>query len=115
MGHQAVREIKVVARRDQVLGADGAVAFLERLSPALENVDSSSGAIGTAVNSAIAELVRIIGDAPADARTRDSWLERLWAAHEADRQRLLPSGHPAGYPDWPMSGCHARGHERASR
>lgn len=56
---QAVSEIKAVARRDQVLAADGAVAFLERVSPALENVDSSSGAIGTAVNNAIGELVRI--------------------------------------------------------
>ena len=45
---QAVAEIKAVARRAPVLAADGAVAFLERVSPALEQVDSSSGAIGTA-------------------------------------------------------------------
>ncbi|MHB8508959.1 MAG: hypothetical protein ACYDGR_09990 [Candidatus Dormibacteria bacterium] len=43
------------------LAADGAVALLERISPALEQVDSSSGAIGTAVNNAIDELVPIIG------------------------------------------------------
>ncbi len=48
-------EIKKAARRDPMLGAEGAVLMLERISPALENVDSSSGAIGTAVNNAIAD------------------------------------------------------------
>ena len=82
---QAVSEIKKVGRTDPVLAADGAVTFIERISPALEHVDSSSGAIGTAVNNALAELVAIIAGAPADARTRDAWLERLWEAHEADQ------------------------------
>ncbi len=81
---QAVSEIKRVARRDPVLAADGAVTLLERVSPALEHVDGSSGAIGTAVNHAITELVPIIADAPADPETRETWLERLWAAHAAD-------------------------------
>jgi len=81
---QAVAEIRKVARVDPVLAAEGAVTLLERLSPALELVDSSSGAIGTAVNNAIAALVPIVAEAPADARTREGWLERLWAAHEAD-------------------------------
>jgi hypothetical protein len=82
---EAVAEIKKVARKEPVLGAEGAVAFLERVSPALEHVDSSSGAIGTAVNHAIAALVPIIAQAPADAKTREAWLERLFAAHEADQ------------------------------
>jgi hypothetical protein len=82
---EAVSEIKGVARKDLVLASDGAVGFLERVSPALEHVDSSSGAIGTAVNNAIRDLVAIIANAPADAKTRDGWLERLWEAHEADQ------------------------------
>lgn len=82
---QAVAEIKTVARRDPVVAAEGAVAFLERVSPALEQVDSSSGSIGTAVNHAIEELVPLIRDARADRKTRDAWLERLWVAHEADQ------------------------------
>jgi hypothetical protein len=82
---QAVAEIKKVARTDPMLAADGAVAFIERISPALEHVDGSSGAIGTAVNHAIAELVPLIASAPADAKTRAAWLERLWDAHEADQ------------------------------
>jgi hypothetical protein len=81
---QAVSEIKKVARRDPVLGGEGAVLFLERLSPALEHVDSSSGSIGTAVNNAIGALVPIIAEAPADEKTRGIWLQRLWDAHEAD-------------------------------
>ncbi len=82
---EAVGEIRTVARHDPVLAAEGAVLFLERVSPAIENVDSSSGAIGTAVNRAIQELVPIIGRAPADATARDAWLERLWEACAADQ------------------------------
>ncbi len=82
---QAVAEIKKVGRTAPLLAADGAVAFIERISPALEQVDSSSGAIGSAVNHALAELVDIIAAAPADPKTRDAWLERLWDAHEADQ------------------------------
>jgi hypothetical protein len=55
--------------RGSRLAAEGAVAFLERLSPALAQIDSSSGAIGSAVNGAIVDLVAIIADAPAEQRT----------------------------------------------
>jgi hypothetical protein len=82
---QAVSEIKKVARRDPILGAEGAVLFLERVSPALEPVDSSSGAIGAAVNHAIEELVAVIATAPANAKKREEWLDRLWAAHANDQ------------------------------
>jgi hypothetical protein len=82
---QAVNEIKKVARRDALRAAEGAVLFIERVSPAIEQVDGSSGAIGTAVNRALDELVPIVADAPADARTRGAWLERLWEAHAADQ------------------------------
>jgi hypothetical protein len=86
---EAVSEIKRLTRTDRILAADGAVTLLERLSPALEHVDSSSGAIGTAVHRAIAELVPIIANAPADDRTRDTWLQRRWAAHEADQMPYI--------------------------
>jgi hypothetical protein len=81
---EAVSEIKKIARRDPVLGAEGAVQFLEKVSPALEQVDSSSGAIGTAVNRAIDALVTIIAAAPAEDALRDTWLNRLWRAVEED-------------------------------
>ena len=81
---EAVSEIKKVAKKDNMLAAEGAVLFLEKVSAALEHVDSSSGAIGTAVNSAIAELAAIIASAPAAEKTRDGWLERLWDAYQDD-------------------------------
>lgn len=82
--NEALAEIKAVARTDRTLAAEGAVAFLERVSPALEQIDSSSGAIGSAVNGAITDLVTIIAGAPAERHMREAWLDRLWAAHEAD-------------------------------
>jgi hypothetical protein len=89
--NQAVAEVKKVARKDPLLAADGAVAFIERISPALERVDSSSGAIGTAVNRALSELVPIIANAPADSNVRGAWLERLWAAQERDEIPYIES------------------------
>ena len=81
---EAVSEIKKAARKDPVLGGEGAVLFLEKISLAIEQVDSSSGAIGTAVSNAIDALVPIIVQAPADGKLRDKWLERLWRAVEED-------------------------------
>jgi hypothetical protein len=81
---EAVSEIKKARRKDPVRAAEGAVTFLERLSPAIEQVDSSSGAIGTAVNRAIDELVPIIAEAPVDADRRRAWLERLFDALQSD-------------------------------
>jgi hypothetical protein len=81
---EAVSEIKRVTRRDSILAAEGAVVFLEKVSAALEQVDGSSGAIGTAVNRAIEELVSIIAKAPVDLGQRAQWLDRLWDAYVAD-------------------------------
>ncbi len=81
---EAVSEIKKATRKDPVLGAEGAVLFLEKVSPAIEQVDSSSGAIGSAVNNAIDILATIIAKAPADDKERDKWLQRLWQAVEND-------------------------------
>jgi hypothetical protein len=82
---EALSEINQVARLEPLLAAEGAIALLERISPALERVDSSSGAIGSAVNRTIAELVPVIAAASADARTRAGWLDRLFEAHAADQ------------------------------
>jgi hypothetical protein len=81
---EAVAEIKKVSKGRPVVAAEGAVLFLERVSPALAHVDGSSGAIGTAVNRAIEELVPIIAAAPVDTAKRQAWLERLYEAHAAD-------------------------------
>ena len=73
-----------VAKKDALLAAEGAVMFLERLSPALEQVDNSSGSIGAAVSNAIFEMVPLGKNAQAGKPMRDAWLERLFEAHQAD-------------------------------
>jgi hypothetical protein len=81
---EAVAEIKKLAKADPVTAADGAVILMERVWPALESVDSSSGALGAAVGWALTELLPVVINAPADRKTRDQWLTRLWQAIEED-------------------------------
>jgi hypothetical protein len=82
---EAVSEIKKVSRKNPVLGGEGTIIFFEKLSPAIEQVDSSSGSLGTAVNNAINTLVPIISKADAEDKLRKKWLERLWLAIEEDQ------------------------------
>lgn len=86
---EALIEIKAVAKKDAVLAAEGAVLFLEKLAPAIEQVDSSSGAIGSAVNRAIEVLVAIIAKADVAAAVREKWLDRLWQALQDDAMPYL--------------------------
>ena len=81
---EALSEIKSFTRKDPILAAEGAVMLLEKLSPALEQVDNSSRAIGTAVNRAIDTLVPIITKADVDIKVRKRWLDRLWTAFQDD-------------------------------
>ncbi|MBA1446017.1 MAG: hypothetical protein M3H12_13420 [Chromatiales bacterium] len=81
---EAVSEIKRVAKKDPVLGAEGAVRLMEKLWPALEHIDTSSGALGSAVYKTLDALIPIIVKAPADENTRNKWLDRLWQAMEDD-------------------------------
>ena len=81
---EAVSEIKKVARKNPLLGAKGAVKFMEKLWPALQHVDSSSDALGTAVHNAMDVLVDIVIEAPVDEKTRSKWLVRLWEAFNDD-------------------------------
>ncbi len=86
---EAVSEIKKVARKEPVLGGEGAVRLIEKLGPALVHVDGSSGAMGSGVHKTINGLMPIIINAPADTRTRQKWLERLWQAVEDDDVEFL--------------------------
>jgi hypothetical protein len=86
---EAIAEIKQVARAEPVLAAEGAISLLEKLSPALVHVDSSSGALGTAVDKAIATLVPIIAKADVEPQRRHRWLERLWRALQDDDMPYL--------------------------
>ena len=53
---------------------------MERLWPALEHIDTSSGALGGAVHRTLDALIPILISAPADVMTRSAWLERLFQA-----------------------------------
>jgi len=82
--HEALAEIRAALKRDAAEAAEGAVLFLEKLSPALCQVDSSSGALGNATYGAVQELVPIIRQAPVDIATRKKLLDRLFAAIQND-------------------------------
>lgn len=81
---EAVTEIKKAARTDAVWAADGAVTLFERFWPSLEQIDTSSGALGSAVHWTQEELIPLVITAPADRKTREEWLDRLWQAIQDD-------------------------------
>jgi len=81
----AVGEIKRVARTDPAMAGEGAVLLLEKLSPAVNQIDSSSGALDNAANGVVEKMVPLIAAAPVPRRVREKWLERLFGAiHEDD-------------------------------
>ncbi len=81
---EAVAEIKKGAKKDPVLGAEGSVRLMEKLWPALEHIDTSSGALGSAVYKTLSVLIPVVVKAPADERSRNKWLDRLWQAMADD-------------------------------
>ena len=80
---EAVSEIKKVARADSSLAGEGVVELFSRLYPAVEHIDTSSGALGTALNRTIEELLPILLQADWDMDTRGKW---LWELEEAVRE-----------------------------
>jgi hypothetical protein len=89
--HEALIEIRAVARHDPATAAEGAVLLLEKLSPALCQIDSSSGALGSATHAAVQELAALIGAAPVSDAVRRKWLERLFEAIQNDDPPYIAS------------------------
>ena len=89
--HEAIAEVRAVARQDPASSAEGAVLLLERLSPALNQVDSSSGALGKATYAVVLDLVPLIRTAPVDIAVRKRWLDRLFAAIQEDDPPYIES------------------------
>ena len=77
---EALGEIERAARTDPALAADGAVLLLEKLSPALAHIDSSSGSLGSAAATAVSKLVPLISGARVPEALRRKWLDRLFEA-----------------------------------
>lgn len=88
---EALSEIRAIARHDQIAAAEGAVLLLEKLSPALSQVDSSSGALGNATYGAVQTLVPIIAVADVSDKVRSKWLDRLFAAIQDDDPPYIES------------------------
>jgi hypothetical protein len=88
---EALAEIKAMAKKEPVLAVEGAVLFLEKLAPAIEQVDGSSVGIRSAVNRAIETLVPIIAKANVSSTVREKWLDRLWDAIQEDAMPYLES------------------------
>ena len=81
---EALGEIERAARTDPALAADGAVLLLEKLSPALAHIDSSSGSLGSAAATAVSKLVPLISGARVPEALRRKWLDRLFEAYQDD-------------------------------
>ena len=81
----AKTEIRSVARKDPVTAAEGVIALAQRIWPAFEHIDTSSGTLGNAVNRTLEDLLPILIEAPADENTRAKWLEQL-------REAILDDG-----------------------
>lgn len=86
---EAVSEIKRVAKSDPIQAGEGCVSLMERLWPALQDIDTSSGALGTAVARTLDALIPILIAAPCDKVTRDKWLGRLYEAVADDGVQYL--------------------------
>ena len=101
---EAASEIRSVAKSDPVAAGEGVVSLMERIWPAFQDIDTSSGALGTAVARTLNELIPILADAPADHATRSKWLQRLFEAVQNDGVEYLGPveerwGEIAHYPD----------------
>ena len=89
--NEALSEIRAVARHDPAAAGEGAVVLLEKLSPALAYVDSSSGSLGSATYSAVQALVPLIAGATVGIAVRGKWLERLFDAIQEDDPSYIES------------------------
>ena len=82
---EAAAEIRAIARKDPALAADGAVRLFEKLSPAFENVDDSSGRLQAVIRDVIEQFVPLVGSVEVAPKTRQAWLDRLWQAMTDDQ------------------------------
>ena len=64
----ASSEIRAMNRNDPVTAAEGVIVLAERIWPAFEHIDTSSGALGSAVRRTLEDLAPILIAAPAKER-----------------------------------------------
>ena len=76
----AVSEIRKAYKKSPLEAVDAAIYLMERIWPALEHIDGSSGVLGRAVNDTIDKLLPLVIEAPADEQLRKKWTQRLFDA-----------------------------------
>jgi hypothetical protein len=88
----AVKEIKDVAKRDHEVAGLGIVKLAERIWPAFQAIDTSSGSLGSAVRWALEdELVPLMVSLEVGIDIRRNWMETLLnAIHEDGVDYLCP-------------------------
>lgn len=86
---EAVSEISKTVKTAPHTAGEGVVLFLEKLVPAIEGIDSSSGSLGNATNKAVLQLTQVFKSLPIDTPTRKVWLDRIWQAFEEDSYGYL--------------------------
>ena len=102
---EAASEIKKAARTNPLVAGEGVVILIERIWPAFQDIDTSSGALGGAVSGTINDLIPILVAAPTDRTTRARWLDRLFQAVQDDGVEYLSPiadhwGEIAQYPEF---------------
>ena len=70
---EAVSEIKKVTKADSSLAGEGVIELFCRLYPAMMFIDSSSGALGNAIDKTIQALIHVLIKADWDMDTRGKW------------------------------------------
>ena len=116
----AKTEILSLARKDPVTAAEGVIALAQRIWPAFEHIDTSSGALGSVVNRMLEDLlpilrdddsvVLIVGGHPGDAEARKgkhrtpksrAFWKRLYEGNKVTEHFTLDGGlssrHGAGW------------------
>ncbi len=87
----AVAEINKVAKVDLADAAIGAVKFIEKIVPAIEQVDDSWGILGNSVGSAIPELIDVMTRAVVHGIMDKEQIKRIWVAYINDGFGYLES------------------------
>ncbi len=77
-------ELRTAAKADRYLAAEGAVLLIECIVPAIEQIDGSSGMIGSATRKAVEDTAAIVAAAADEPGRHEKRLERIYAAYQDD-------------------------------
>lgn len=88
---EAFSEINKQVKVNPLGAVEGAILLLEKLVPSIEQIDSSSGSMGTAVYNILGKITGLIAKTEAPFAVRKIWLERIWEVYQDDDMGYLDS------------------------